>query len=210
MSQQKRKTQKGPNKGPQRIQQRETQQKEPMKEVPKKVRMIAWIIMGVIVLGVVGVLLWMELRPKPKEPELPERYENMANISTAIYEVILGDKFSDELNEDDLEVWNEIKDDLEYNVYVFIYNQDYEVSEESENLESLVKELYNKEGKNFTILVLNYLKNEGITELLSEYNVSLPVSPVLVHIEGDKVALGGVAKTYLTILSKLTNLKGAQ
>ena len=71
----------------------------------------------------------------------------MANISTAIYEVILGDKFSDELNEDDLEVWNEIKDDLEYNVYVFIYNQDYEVSEESENLESLVKELYNKEGK---------------------------------------------------------------
>ena len=60
------------------------------------------------------------IRPKPKEPELPERYENMANISTAIYEVILGDKFSDELNEDDLEVWNEIKDDLEYNVYVFI------------------------------------------------------------------------------------------
>ena len=32
-------------------------------------------------------------------------------------------------------------------MYMYLYNQDYEVSEESENLESLVKELYNKKVK---------------------------------------------------------------
>lgn len=187
---------------------RKKNEKETPKEIPKKVKIIIWSVFGVILLGVLGVILWMEFKPDPKEPELPLRFENIENVSTSIFEVLLGKKFSDELTEKELEVWEEIEKDLKYNIYIFIYNQDYEVSEDSEKLEDLVNEVYNKENRNFTIVVLNYLINEDITDLLEENNIGLPEVPVLVHIEGETIAEGGVIVTYLSILSKLNQLKG--
>lgn len=185
---------------------RKKNEKETPKEIPKKVKIIIWSVFGAILLGVLGVMLWMEFKPDPKEPQLPLRYENIEHVTTSIFEVLLGKKFKDELNEDDLEIFEELEKDLKYDVYVFIYNQDYENSEESEKLEDTINDVYNKEDRAFTIVVLNYLLNEDITSLLEEYNLNLPNTPVLVHIEGETIAEKGVSGTYLSILSKLNNI----
>lgn len=185
-------------------------EKVAQKEVPTKVKVITWSIFGVILLGVLGVLLWMEFRPEPKEPVLPDRFENVEHITSSILEVILTQKNSEDLTEEELEIWEEIdlSDDVR-DIYVFIYNQDYEASPDSENLESLVNEVYNKENRSFAILVLNYLENENVVDLLNNNNVALPTVPVLVHIEGESIATNGVITTALSIQAKLTILKGA-
>lgn len=186
------------------------QQKEEIKEIPKKVQIITWSVIGAVILGVLAVLIYLEFRPVPKEPELPDRLENVEHISSSIFEVMLEKKFSDELNEDDLEIWEKLESDLKYNVYVYIYNQDYEESPDSEALEDLVKSIYEKENNTFTIVVLNYTKNQAILNLLTEYNVNLPTVPVLVHIEGETIAKEkGVVISYNDILARLNNLKGA-
>lgn len=186
---------------------RKKDEKEGLKDIPKNVKIITWSILGAIVIGIISVLLWMEYGGK-KEPTLPERFENIEHISTDIFEVMLGEKFSDELSEDDLELWDEIKDDLERDIYIFIYNQDYEESPDSEKLEDLVKEVYNKEDKGYTIFVLNYLKNINVEELLEGENIRFPTMPALVHVEGEEIAENGVNSTYNTILVELNKLKG--
>src|SRR5690554_5623733 len=129
-------------------------EKVAQKEVSTKVKVITWSIFGVILLGVLGVLLWMEFRPQPKEPELPDRFENVEHITSSILEVLLAQKNPEDLTEEETETLEEIDlaDDVR-DIYVFIYNQDYEVSPDSENLESLVNDVYNKEDKGFVILV---------------------------------------------------------
>lgn len=194
----------------QQKQQPRGQQKEETKEIPKKVQIITWSVIGAVILGVLAVLIYLEFRPVPKEPELPDRLENVEHISSSIFEVMLEKKFSDELNEDDLEIWEKLESDLKYNVYVYIYNQDYEESPDSEALEDLVKSIYENENNTFTIVVLNYTKNQAILNLLTEYNVNLPTVPVLVHIEGETIAKEkGVVISYNDILARLNNLKGA-
>lgn len=195
--------------GGDKMSQRKKSSQEPIKKVvSKKVKIISWSIVGVIFLAVIGIALWQEFKPKPKEPELPERFTNIEHISTSMYKLLLlGEETSADLSEEDKEEWKEIFDNLKHDVYVFIYNADYEASPDSEELENAIIEAYNKENKNYTLLVLNYNKNENIINEIADSAHALPNRPVLIHIEGQDVAEKGYATTVNDIRTVLAGLR---
>ena len=187
-------------------QRRKSQNQEPEKKVlSKNVKIIIWSVLGAVFVTLISVALWIQFKPEPQEPKLPKRFENIEHISTSIYNVLLGKQYSDELSEDDLKIWEEIEKNLERDVYVFIYNADYDESPDTKDLESLINEAFNREDKTYTFLVLNYFGNEEIENVISAESHGLPIRPVLVHIEGENESSFGT--TFREIQAMLIGLR---
>lgn len=182
------------------------------KPVPKKTnnkhKILYLSIIGVLVLTIIGLVLWMQFRPEKPEPEPIKRFPDIEHISTSIYKVLIDptDTEVENLKDKEKEQYEKLEETLKYDVYVYIYNADYEESSTSELLEQLVIDTHNKEDKNYTLLVLNYVDNEEVVDLLDEHY--LPEDPVLVHITGQSVAENGISTNYLAIQSVLVTLKG--
>lgn len=180
------------------------------KSVPKKTnknKILYLSIIGVLVVAIIGLVLWMEFRPEKPKPDPIKRFPEIEHISTSIYKVLVDptDTEVENLKDKEKEQYEKLEQKLKYDVYVYIYNSDYEESSTSEQLEQLVIDTYNKEDKNYTLLVLNYVENDDIVELLDEHY--LPEDPVLIHITGQSVAENGISTNYLAIQSVLVTLK---
>lgn len=180
------------------------------KSVPKKTnknKILYLSIIGVLVAAIIGLVLWIEFRPEKPKPDPIKRFPEIEHISTSIYKVLVDptDTEVENLKDKEKEQYEKLEQKLKYDVYVYIYNSDYEESSTSEQLEQLVIDTYNKEDKNYTLLVLNYVENDDIVELLDEHY--LPEDPVLIHITGQSVAENGISTNYLAIQSVLVTLK---
>lgn len=184
--------------------QRRKRKEEPVKKAPMstKHKAIYISIISVLVVGVLGLLVWLDLRPTPPKPEPTKRFDDMTHITLNQYKALFSDTARENLKDEELEDFNKI--DLAHNVYVFIYNGEYDESETTQRLESLVISIGQKEDKNYTFLVLNYYMYEGIKDQVP--NTHLPEDPVLVHIEGQVIAEDGVQTNYLSIYSVLNKL----
>lgn len=183
-------------------------QKEVQKKPKNKNTKLYLSIIGVLVVAVIGLVLWMEFRPEKPEPEPIKRFPDIEHISTSIYKVLIDstDTAVENLKDEEKEQYEELEPKLKYNIYVYIYNADYDESTNSELLEQLVIDTYNKEDKDFTLLVINYVDNEDIVDLLEEHY--LPEDPVLIQITGQSVAENGISTNYLAIQSVLVALRG--
>lgn len=189
-------------------QRRKNQIQEPEKKVlSRNAQIIIWSVVGVVILALIGIALWIQFKPEPKDPEAPKRFTNIEHISTSIYKVLIADLEAGDLSEKDLEIWEKLEETLERDVYVFIYNADYDESPDTKDLESLINQAHNKEDKNYTLVVLNYFGNEEIENIISTGSHGLPVRPVLVHIEGESQKSFGT--TFREIQTMLIGLRGS-
>lgn len=159
-------------------------------------------VISVLVVAVIGLLVWLDLRPTPPKPEPTKRFDDITHITLNHYKVLLNKMDRNDLKEEELEDFNEII--LKQNIYVFIYNGEYDESETTKNLADRIIEIGEKEDTSYTFLVLNYYMHEGIKDLLD--GNYLPVDPVLVHIEGEDIGDDGIKTNYLSILSILNKL----
>lgn len=184
--------------------QRKIKNEQPVKKagLSTKEKTIYISIISVLFIAVIGVLVWLDLRPTPPKPEPTMRFEELTHITLNQYKVIINQLEKNDLKDEEYDDFDKI--DLAHNVYVFIYNGEYDESETTQRLEALVTEVGKKEDNSFTFLVLNYYLHQGITDLVK--NTSLPVDPVLVHIEGETVKEDGIQTNYLSIVSVLNRL----
>lgn len=194
--------------GPKRAlnkQQIEQQEKEQRERREKIIRNTYLSVVGVLIVVVIAVMLWIQFKPEKKPDEPVDMFPTIQHINIEHYKVLLGQQEAIDLKDEDKEEFDKIN--LEYNVYVYIYNSWYDECENCEELESLVTSVAEKEDKDFTFLVLNYAKNEDIVDFLDKH--FLPKEPVLVHIEGQTIAEeNGYSTNLKAIQSVLAKLRG--
>ncbi|MDY0210400.1 MAG: hypothetical protein RBQ91_03200 [Acholeplasma sp.] len=111
---------------------------------------------------------------KENETEI-KRYEDLTHITLSEYKWLLGEDESNPLT------------NIEHDVYIFVYNRDYEACELCESLEDEVKEAAAKASENgYSFFVLDYVKYPDIQTYVS--GLFLPNRPGLIHISGDSYA----------------------
>ena len=166
----------------------------PQKQQKPKVSKSLWITLSVVLLFglVVGIYLFME--SFNNEPEV-NRYDNITHLELDQFQALLSE------NKEPLK---DIEDEIKHDVYVFVYNEDYDVCTTCADLESMITEKALKEGRTYTFFVLNYTAYPQIKEELSTN--FLPGMPVLVHIEGESILEGNVYTNKLEIQSVLSIL----
>lgn len=140
-----------------------------------KILKVAGISLLVILVLAVGYLLLDKYVFNKDNQTETKRFEDLTHISLSEYKWLL--------NEDDT---NPLKN-VEHEVYVFIYNGDYDVCEMCETLEADVKDAASKaKDKGYSFFVLDYNKYPEIQSYVS--GLFLPNRPGLVHISGDSYA----------------------
>lgn len=151
--------------------------------LPKQYKIIVYTFFAVVLVGVITLVLVLALKDR-KPPELPERYEGYTQISTNHYKALVSSISYDpaELEDEDREIYDSFKDDLKNDIYIFVYNPDYDESPRSEELESFIKSIYDKTNKSFTLLIMNFAENKDIFEVI---NSNIEHAPALLHIDGD-------------------------
>lgn len=177
--------------------------KRQIEPLPKQYKIFAYTFFGVVLVGVIILILVLSLRGG-KTPELPERYEDHSKISVNHYKALVGyNGFSPaELNDDDKEIYEEFKDDLKNDIYIFIYNPDYEECPRCEDIESFINSILDKkENKSYTFLLMSLTNNEDIFDILGQ---ETEPTPLLIHIKGDKLE-----QTYQTLNDIRTELTEA-
>lgn len=123
------------------------------------------------------------------------RYEDLTHIKFDQYQALLSD---------DKKALEELNVEIKHDVYVFVYNEDYDACTTCAELESSIQEKALKEGRTYTFFVLNYTKYPQIKEQLEDN--FLPNMPVLVHIEGETINEGKIYLNKLEIQSALSKL----
>jgi len=152
-------------------------------------------LLGVIVLFV-GYLLLDKYVLNPKNDTTVERFEDLEHLTLNQYKWLL--------NADETEP----VDDVLYDVYVFIYNSDYETCTLCESLEADIEEAASlAASKGYSFFVLDYQAYQEIATYVT--GTFLPNRPALIHITGEAYADTGAVQTsetsILYTLSQITN-----
>lgn len=166
----------------------------PQKQQKPKVSKSLWITLSVVLMFGLVVGIYFMVESFNKELEV-NRYENITHLKLEQFQALLSD------NKDPLD---DIEDEIKHDVYVFVYNEDYDVCTTCAEIESLINEKASKEGRTYTFFVLNYSAYPQIKEELSTN--FLPNMPVLIHIEGESILEGKIYTNKLEIQSALSIL----
>lgn len=160
-------------------------QKREIEPLPKQYKAIVYTFFGIVLVGVITLILVLALRGN-KEDDLPERYEDIKQISSNHYKALISSFNFDmaELEDEEKEVYDSFKNDLKNDIYIFVYNPDYDECPRCEQLEQFIKTIYNKENKDFTLLIMNYADNLNIFDYVDG---NIEKAPALLYIKGDKL-----------------------
>lgn len=151
-------------------------------------------LLGVIVLFV-GYLLLDKYVLNPNNDTTVERFEDIEHLTLNQYKWLL--------NADETEP----VDDVLYDIYVFIYNSDYDTCTMCASLEAEIEEAAElAASKGYSFFVLNYQDYKEIATYVS--GIFLPNRPALIHITGEVYADTGAIQTsetsILYTLSQIT------
>jgi hypothetical protein len=166
----------------------------PQKQQKPKVSKSLWITLSVVLVFGLVVGIYFIIESFKKETEVT-RYDNITHLELDQFQALLGE---------DKTPLDDIEDVIKHDIYVFIYNEDYDVCTTCAELENLINEKALKEGRTYTFFVLNYTDYPTIKEELSTN--FLPNMPVLVHIEGESILEGKTYTNKLEIQSALSKL----
>jgi hypothetical protein len=146
------------------------------KQVDAKIIKIGAVIGLLAILGVLAYLLLDKYVFTEKEPNY-NRFETLEHLTLDEYKYLIG------TNEDQ----DDAITDVFHDIYIFVYNGNYDECTTCEDLEEIVKDAASKaKEKGYSFFVLNYNEyNEIQTEVSG---LQLPSRPGLIHIEGEAIA----------------------
>ncbi len=155
--------------------------KNEIQPLPKHYKTIVYTFFGIVLVAVITLVIVLSIRSR-REDDPIVRYEDLTHISTDIYKVFTKELDVIDLNDDDKEIYDGL--DLRDDIYIFIYNPNYEECQDCEEIEAFIQSIYSEEDKPYTFVLMNFNENEEMEELL---NISaLGIRPVLLHIEGEE------------------------
>ncbi len=161
-------------------------------------KIMLFTVLGIVLVGLGALTYWLldTYVFKDKEPNY-DRFETVEHITLDQYKWLINDNEEDPV------------EDVKYDVYVYIYNGNFEECTVCEDLEAAVLAAANaSSGSNYSFFVMNYNDedNTGITSYIS--GLFLPNRPALIHIQGEALAATGAIVTSPTqILSTLNQIE---
>lgn len=159
----------------------------------KIIKISSFVLLAIVILFS-GYLLVDRYILNNGDDEVVERFEDIEHLTLNEFKYLLND---DETN---------VVENLNYDIYVFIYNSDYETCTLCEDLESNIKQAASQaEANGYSFFVLDYQDYQDISSYVS--NTYLPDLPALIHIEGEAYADENAVSTSRTaILSILSQI----
>ena len=133
----------------------------------------------VLLVAVLGFLVYLLLDKYVFKEEAVnfDRFETLEHLTLDEYKYIIG------ANEDP----DDVVSGLAYDVYIFVYNGNYDECVSCEELEDVVTNAANKaKEKGYSFFVLDYNKYKDIQTEVE--GLQLPSRPGLIHIEGERLA----------------------
>lgn len=161
-------------------------------------KVMLYTVLGILLIGIGALTYWLVDTYVFKDKEQNyDRFETLEHIVLDEYKWLLNDNEEDAL------------EDVKYDVYVYIYNGNFEECTVCEDLESAVIAAAEAAGsQNYSFFVMNY--NDTDNASLSSYisGLLLPSRPALIHIQGDALATENAMITSPTsILSTLNSIR---
>lgn len=172
--------------------------KKPVQTSQTSSKIMLYTVLGILLIGIGALTYWIvdTYIFKDQVPNY-DRFETVEHITLDQYKWLLNDNEEDEV------------EDVKYDIYVYIYNGNFEECTVCEDLEAAVKAAADAAGvQNYSFFVMNYNDedNVGITSYIS--GLLLPTRPALIHIQGEALATSNAITTSPTaILSSLNQIR---
>lgn len=160
-------------------------------------KIILFTVLGILLVGLGALTYWLldTYVFKDAQPNY-DRFETVDHITLDEYKWLVNDNEEDPL------------EDVKYDIYVYIYNGNFEECTVCEDLESAVLDAASAaSGNNYSFFVMNYNDedNTGISSYIT--GLFLPNRPALIHIQGEALATEDAIVTSPTqILSTLNQI----